>query len=75
MFPYFSKFPPAFVQFLYFLPHLRVFFFPLFDHDAFMHRAIHVLDTLKLLARFYLNSGKSRAAIKFSKVYDSSMLL
>src|SRR6218665_2342410 len=31
-----------FVQFLCFLPHLRVS--PYFEHDAFMHHAIHVLD-------------------------------
>ena len=41
--PYFSKFPPVFQKFNTFLHTLRVFP-PYFDHDAFMHHPMHVLD-------------------------------
>src|SRR6218665_2427681 len=42
--PYFSKFPPVLGKFNCFLHTLRVLFPPYFDHDAFMHHPMHVLD-------------------------------
>ena len=39
------NFPTIFVKFLCVLPHLCIFASPYFDHDAFMHHTIHVLDT------------------------------
>ena len=43
--PYFLKFPPDFVEFTCFL---HTFVSPWFDHDAFMHHTMHVLDALAL---------------------------
>ena len=43
--PYFQKFPPVFEKFTCFLHTFCVFRFPpYFDHDAFMHQPMHVLD-------------------------------
>src|SRR6218665_3282879 len=43
--PYFYKFPPPVLdKFTCFLHTLRVFCSPYFDHDAFMHHPMHVLD-------------------------------
>src|SRR6218665_2589871 len=44
-FPYFDKFPPVLEKFTCFLHAFSVFSFPpYFDHDAFMHHPMHVLD-------------------------------
>ena len=43
-FPYFSKFPPEFVKFMFFTYFMCFSFPPYFDHDAFMHHTMHVLD-------------------------------
>ena len=59
-FPYFSKFSPDFVQFTCFLPTLCVFCFPLVDHDAFMHRTMHVLDA----------SGAGSASVLLSSLLE-----
>ena len=42
--PYFHKFPPVFKKFITFLHALCVISPPYFDHDAFMHHPMHVLD-------------------------------
>ena len=42
--PYFFKFPSDFVKFTCFLHTLWVFVSPQFDHDAFLHHTMHVLD-------------------------------
>jgi len=43
--PYFTKFPPCFTKIhLLFTYFLCISFPPCFDHDAFMHRPMHVLD-------------------------------
>src|SRR6218665_893367 len=42
--PYFYNFPPVLGKFTCFLHTLRVFRSPYFDHDAFMHHPMHVLD-------------------------------
>ena len=46
--PYFYKFPPVLGKFTCFLHTLRVFP-PYFDHDAFMHHPMHVLDAPDVL--------------------------
>src|SRR6218665_1952169 len=43
--PYFYKFSPCFRQIHLLFNTLRVFPPPYFDHDAFMHHPMHVLDT------------------------------
>ena len=43
--PYFDKFPPCFRQtHLLFTYFTCISFLPYFDHDAFMHHPMHVLD-------------------------------
>ena len=47
LFPsYFSKFPPIYVKFTMLFIYFKCFSFPpYFDHDAFMHRTMHVADS------------------------------
>ena len=42
--PYFLKVPTDFVQFTCFIYFMCFSFLPYFDHDAFMHHTMHVLD-------------------------------
>ena len=43
--PYFGKFPPCFRKIhLLFTYFMCILFLPYFDHDAFMHHPMHVLD-------------------------------
>src|SRR6218665_3388901 len=42
--PTFTNFPPVFGKFTSFLHTFCVYFPPYFDHDAFMHHPMHVLD-------------------------------
>jgi len=42
--PYFSKFPPCFRQIHLLFTYFTCIFSPYFDHDAFMHHPMHVLD-------------------------------
>src|SRR6218665_1443822 len=42
--PTFTNFPPILGKFTCILHTLRVYFSPYFDHDAFMHHPMHVLD-------------------------------
>jgi len=42
--PYFFKFPSDFAKFTCFYIHSAFFVSPYFDHDAFMHHTMHVLD-------------------------------
>jgi len=50
LFPFFT-FPPTFIQFTCFWSNLRVFSSPYFDHDAFMHYALQVLDAHASMSR------------------------
>src|SRR6218665_1857805 len=42
--PYFSKFPPCFRKIQQLFTYFTCNFPPYFDHDAFMHHPMHVLD-------------------------------
>jgi len=58
---------PLFSFNLGFLLNLRFFLSPYFDHDAFMHHALHVLDApVQVHADNYLNSFAGMAQYFFN---------